>query len=213
MLFFCDEAQDFGRIELQFIIGLSEYLNYDLTPLSNLDQGIPVVFAGDAFQTVNPTGFRKAEVKDLFYTILNSKLDNNQYKPIYNYRSSQAIVNLSNSIQFFRKEKLNISGNPQKTKRYQETNDVYLDKFISIENIIENEDYYLQQLMYKTFIIPVDRFSKEDFINDHIFLKNYIDSSFKNTKEDTNYDLVRTAVEAKGVDYPQVVVYGFGDYF
>ncbi len=211
---FCDEAQDFGRIELQFIVNLSEYLQYNLDSLiSGGIQGVPIVFAGDPFQTVNPTGFRKAEVKDLFFIELKTRLDENQYKPTYNYRSSQAIVNLSNSIQFFRKERFSIKGKPQKTKRPQETGGEYLDKFISFEVLSDQVDHYIEQLKYKTIIIPIDSGNKDEYIQKDEFLRRFIaQHAIKEFSESNNDSIIRTAVEAKGVDYPQVIVHGFGKY-
>jgi hypothetical protein len=210
---FCDEAQDFGRIELQFIVNLSEYVQYNLSLLQLINQGVPVVFAGDPFQTVNPTGFRKAEVKDLFYKELNADLNKNQYKPTYNYRSSQAIVNLSNAIQFLRKQKFDIQGTPQKTKRPQAMADEYLDKFISFETLSTQTEHYIEELKYKTIIVPVDSDNKEKYISNNLFLNQFIQHhSIEEYKGSKNDDLVRTSVEAKGVDYPQVVVHGFGKY-
>lgn len=211
---FCDEAQDFSPIELQFILGLSNYLQYDWSKLKYINQGIPVVFAGDPFQTVNPTGFRKANVKDLFFYNLDKKLNENEYKPVYNYRSSQAIVNLSNAIQYFRDKQFGISiGKPQQTRRPQQTSDEYLDKFISFDALSENIDDYVNQLEYKTIIIPVNRNEKEEYVGKNEFLYKFTDHH-KNKSIDyqNGIDLLRSPVEAKGVDYPQVVIYGFGEY-
>ncbi len=104
---FCDEAQDYSRVEIQLLVKLSEFLKYDLT---NIDK-IPVVFAGDPFQTVNPTGFSLNSFKNLLNNELIAKLKLPKreiaYPLEYNYRSSGEIVNIANVIQFYRKNHLN----------------------------------------------------------------------------------------------------------
>jgi hypothetical protein len=52
---FCDETQDFTRIELEIIYRLSIYSERKMP--SNLISKIPFAFAGDELQTLNPTGF------------------------------------------------------------------------------------------------------------------------------------------------------------
>ena len=109
----CDEAQDFCRVELRFILKLSEYLDYDL---SNLSQ-IPIVFAGDPNQTVNPTGFREREMTEMLHTELkelaqfNYKNEESVYNPKYNYRSKQPVVTLANFIQYYRKKQFDVREN------------------------------------------------------------------------------------------------------
>ena len=61
---FCDEAQDFTRIELNAILNLSLFSHrkihsYEVSQL-------PFAFAGDPFQTLNPTGFRWEAIKNSF---------------------------------------------------------------------------------------------------------------------------------------------------
>ncbi len=197
---FCDEAQDFSRVELRFILSQSEYLQYDLSDTKQ----VPVVFAGDALQTVNPTGFRSAEVKDMLYQelkeIANFNLDTNniEYSPNYNYRSSQPIVNIANAIQFYRKKNFYADiKRPQKAKRPEIGKDNHLNIFLSFDEIANNSDLY-RKLEFKTFLVPTNSDEKEDYVNRHPFLKEF-----------TN---VKTAVEAKGIDYEQVVLFGFGNY-
>src|SRR5690606_6133339 len=63
---FCDEAQDFTKVELEFINSISLYNDYNL---ENVIQ-YPIVFAGDALQTVNPTGFKSQVLTSMIYKSL-----------------------------------------------------------------------------------------------------------------------------------------------
>lgn len=203
----CDEAQDFCRVELRFILKLSEYLKYDL---SHVDQ-IPIIFAGDPNQTVNPTGFREREMTEMLHTELKSLANfeyNNEdsvYNPKYNYRSKQPVVTLANFIQYYRKKNLGIRlVKPQIPKRPTDINDSISNLFFSDIEIVEDikllEDL-LYKIQYKIFIVPVDTVEKNDFKANNLLLKSVEDAEIK------------TSVEAKGAEYSQVVLYGFGEYF
>lgn len=199
---FCDEAQDFSRVELRFILYISEYMQYDL---SNAP-GVPIVFAGDALQTVRPTGFRYSEVTDMLYEELKEiagfdlKTNSMSYNPTYNYRSSQQIVNIANAVQYFRKNKFKDSiESPQRAKMSEDSEDSCLNVFLSYEDVID-EVSLAKKLQYKSFIIPVNIDEKEDYVKKYPFLQQF---------EST----IKTSIEAKGIDYKEVVLYGFGEYF
>ncbi|MFW5666598.1 MAG: hypothetical protein ACOC2Z_13835 [Coleofasciculus sp.] len=105
---FCDEAQDFTRLELQLIMRLSLFSQYHLgyQPIPSL----PFAFAGDPFQTLNPTGFHWSSTQAAFdaevITALDPadqlKLTVNFQELSYNYRSNQSIVQFTNLIQLWR---------------------------------------------------------------------------------------------------------------
>jgi len=202
----CDEAQDFCRVELHFILNLSEYLQYDL---KNIEQ-IPVLFAGDPNQTVNPTGFREDEMTSLLYTELkNAQFEydqnNNVYSPILNYRSSHSIVSLANFIQYYRMKNFGIKQKqPQEAKRPLSSNNIESNIFLNYKDIEENlelkKDLKLK-LKYKIFIVPVDSREKNNFIKNSTLLCDIDEAE------------VKTSIEAKGAEYKQVVLYGFGEYF
>ena len=106
---FCDEAQDFTRLELELLLRLN--LFSDRTLSSNLVSRIPFAFAGDQFQTLNPTGFRwdaiKASFVEKFILELDpaersSRTDLNYRELKYNYRSTDKIVRFSNYVQAMR---------------------------------------------------------------------------------------------------------------
>jgi len=201
----CDEAQDFCRVELRFILRLSKYLEYDL---SKTDQ-VPIVFAGDPNQTVNPTGFRQGEMTSMLYEELqeiakfNNQIQN--YNPSFNYRSAQPVVSLANFVQYHRMKNLGIiQVKPQEAKRPNIDNDKTFNVFLnynSIETNLELKIDLIKKLKHKIFIIPVNSQEKEEYIKKHNLLSLIDDVE------------VKTSVEAKGAEYEQVVLFGFGEYF
>ncbi|RLA79677.1 MAG: hypothetical protein DRG78_12485, partial [Epsilonproteobacteria bacterium] len=200
----CDESQDFCKVELHFILSMSEYLKYDL---SNISQ-VPVVFAGDPNQTVNPTGFRQDEMTSLLYSQLEEigfeyNKESNLYNPSLNYRSAQPVVALANFIQYYRVKELGIKQKkPQEAKSPIDNIDFNIS--LNYEDIKENiklRDDLIKKLKYKIFIVPVDYQEKDNYIQNSNLL-----SKIKNIE-------VKTSVEAKGAEYKQVVLYGFGEYF
>jgi len=202
----CDEAQDFCRVELQFILKMSQYLKYDL---SNILQ-VPIIFAGDPNQTVNPTGFRQDEMTSLLYSELQKigfkyNKDSNLYNPSINYRSSYPIVSLANFIQYYRMKKLGIKQKkPQEAKRPISDKNRNFNIFLNYEDVNSNidlKDDLIKKLEYKIFIVPIDTQEKSDYISNSKLL-SMIDKLE-----------VKTSVEAKGAEYNQVVLYGFGEYF
>lgn len=199
---FCDESQDFSKVELEFIISLSLYSGYNLSDV----QQFPIVFAGDALQTVNPTGFRSEVLTSMIFKSLTDPLVGfklNQkdlvFTPEYNYRSSPTIVTISNVIQNWRKfdlkEDIKDFQKPKRKDKYANQN---LNTFVVIESF--STDVELQQkIEYKTIIVPVNTEEIDQFKDKHPVLKN-----FKN---------IISSVDAKGLDFSEVVIYGFGDLF
>ncbi len=198
---FCDEAQDFTKIELEFINSISLYNNYNL---SNVNQ-YPIVFAGDALQTVNPTGFKSQVLTSMIYKSLTDpkigfKLDSSDltFTPKFNYRSSKSIVNLSNAIQNWRKIMLNEEITDfQKSKRNNDYINQNLVIFLDIEDFI-NSTEIRNKVEFKTIIVPVNNSEIDDYKVKYPILQN-----FKN---------IISPIDAKGLDFSEVVIFGFGDY-
>ena len=100
---FCDEAQDFTRIELEALLRLSIFSNRELNP--HEINRVPFAFAGDPFQTLNPTGFRWDAIKTAYVSKFIHSLDTNRgtkydlnYRELsFNYRSTENIVRLCNT--------------------------------------------------------------------------------------------------------------------
>src|SRR5207237_556886 len=107
---FCDESQDFTRVEFEIIHRMSLFARRLITP--EHANRVPIVFAGDPFQTLNPTGFRweaiKAALIEKIVLSLNplrakgGRPDLNYRELSYNYRSTEHIVKLCNTIQALR---------------------------------------------------------------------------------------------------------------
>lgn len=198
---FCDEAQDFSRVELKFIMKLSSYAKYNLT---NVEQ-FPIVFAGDALQTVNPTGFRSEALTSMIYNELTDsktgyKLDATilEFTPTFNYRSSQAIVNVANSIQNFRKQEFSANiKRPQSSKRPVIFENEHLNVFVDFE-IFKKDEKLQDKIEYKTIIVPVNYDEIENYKQSNPVLKKF--------------ENIISAVDAKGLDFSEVVIYGFGSY-
>lgn len=199
---FCDESQDFSKVELEFIISLSLYSGYNLEDILQF----PIVFAGDALQTVNPTGFRSEVLTSMIYKSLTNPLVGfklNQkdlvFTPEYNYRSSPTIVTISNVVQNWRKidlkEDIKDFQKPKRKNNYANQN---LNVFVDLDTF--NTDVELQQkIEYKTIIVPVNNEEIELYKEKFPILK-----SFKN---------IISSIDAKGLDFSEVVIFGFGDFF
>src|SRR5262249_48449211 len=106
---FCDEAQDFTRLELRLLLRLSLLSLYDLGRRTHIS--LPFVVAGDPFQPLNPTGFRWKSLESGFHEEIISPLDpaarlsvEVRHKSLeWNYRSQPDIVKLTNVILLWRR--------------------------------------------------------------------------------------------------------------
>ena len=113
---FCDEAQDFTTVELEIIQQLSVYSKREIP--SYLVKHVPFAFAGDPFQTLNPTGFNWSAMQSSFHENIVQQLDPNGAAKLefnfqelaFNYRSSEHIVKLANLVQLLRAVLLDIKG-------------------------------------------------------------------------------------------------------
>lgn len=199
-LMICDEAQDFCKLELNFMINCCNLMEYDLSTVKK----IPIVFAGDASQTVNPTGFRGAEVTSMMYNALEKarfktlSTSNSNYTSKFNYRSTEQIVNLANLTQSYRENnKLIDSYERQESKRF--TKETGLNVFLTINDILESSEI-LHKLKYKKVIVPVDSETKKEFVDSRLI--------------DGNPDIdIRSSSEVKGDEFEQVIIYNFGEYY
>jgi hypothetical protein len=203
---FCDEAQDFSRIELRLIIQASEYTKYDLSAAEH----IPIVFAGDALQTVNPTGFSEVRLHQMYYDALkeagfNYQKEISTYVPEYNYRSVESIVRLANIVQNYRKENLKEASIKQIAKRTGSTIQI---PFLHSKQWISRPEVrklYELKFRYKSFIVPVDLDEDDRFIREEDLLQLSEDNS--------RFADIKSSIDAKGAEYSQVVLFGFGDHY
>jgi len=105
-LIMVDEAQDFTRVEFQLLLNLLYWTQFRLS--KEEWRRVPLIFAGDPFQTINPTGFRWAYVKDIFNEAIQEsglsflRLQTQDLK--LNYRATQPLVCLANAILAWRQD-------------------------------------------------------------------------------------------------------------
>ncbi|MFN7119870.1 MAG: 3'-5' exonuclease, partial [Saprospiraceae bacterium] len=203
---FCDEAQDFTKIEIEYLLRLSIFTKYNLSHYSN----IPFSFAGDPYQTINPTGFRWETLKTIFndrFEKLNPKGLSIRFEPLsQNYRSKPAIIKFTNLIQGFRYSFLKIHElRPQSA--WQKMEGVSPCIFILNQDITAEN---LKGVAEKTIIlIPTDADENKEYEyveNDEI-LKHFIQ-----LPEDKNTPIsnVMSASTSKGLEFDRVVLYNFG---
>ncbi len=194
----CDESQDFTRAEINFIINLFKYLKYDLFGVDIT----PIAFAGDPYQSINPTGFSFDRLKESFYSEFekyNFKIPLNTNELTINFRSIEQIVNLANFVQLLRRSLLNINGlKPQKFVKHGDISNTpifwELGKKINLEQI--------KELDWDIILVPDDIFHE---INNDEYLKTFV----KNDKV-TN---IFKVFDFKGDERENIFLYKFGHYF
>ncbi|MDJ1182627.1 hypothetical protein [Roseofilum casamattae] len=206
---FCDESQDFTHLELQLILRLSVFSKYDLGyhPLKNL----PFVFAGDPFQTLNPTGFRWESFKAAFYQEVIEKLDPKRQLKLEmnfqdlecNYRSYSPIVKFNNLIQFWRY--VLFKHHNLKAQRVWKQGNVLPEKFILDDNLSAET---LQEYIRNTIIIvPCEEGEERDYVKRDNVLSRVLEPSVAGEPPKN----VLSAIAAKGLEFKRVVLYKFGE--
>ena len=211
---FCDEAQDFTSLELRLIMQLSIFSHCDLYPPVWC---LPFAFAGDPFQTLNPTGFRWESVKATFFDQVIAALDPTRqlnlsmtfYELESNYRSSPSIVKVTNLIHLWRHILFKIQ-----ELRPQESWQSYMEsptpqKFIFEQNNFSAES--LKQHIQKSpiFIVPCEAGGELDYIR----LDEFLSPLFPDATEEHPPKNILSAIQAKGLEFPLVILYKFGDQF
>jgi tetratricopeptide (TPR) repeat protein len=204
---FCDESQDFTSVELQAILRLSVFSHRKLG--QHEVERVPFVFAGDPFQTLNPTGFRwettKASYFKNFVLSLNpwgdpeTSLNYNELS--HNYRSSKSIVGFSNLIQARRARLFDLK--QVKPQKLWSDEDNPLPVFwFAREDVAFWSEFSRQKDL--EVIVPSAEGEEVDYVNRDDELKSRVV-----VKGDTPSN-VWSAARAKGLEFPRVVVYGFG---
>jgi tetratricopeptide (TPR) repeat protein len=216
---FCDEAQDFTRLELQLIMRLSVFSRYHLgyQPLNSL----PFAFAGDPFQTLNPAGFHWSSVQAVFDAEVITALDpSEQLKLVvnfqelaYNYRSSPPIVKLTNLIQFWRRVLFDIAELQPQTA-WQQGNFPQPQKFIVGETIAAEE---LKNYIKDTIIIvPCEEGEEVAYVQSDPLLGEIYSQEVRLPDSGIraiDYGLIKnvlSAIAAKGLEFKRVILYKFG---
>lgn len=208
---FCDEAQDFTRLELELILRLCLFSGRSIAPQQI--GCIPLVFAGDPFQTLNPTGFRweatKAAFVEKFVLSLDpnrrSGMDDLNYRELtYNYRSSRNIVLFSNLTQALRCRLFDLRQVSPQEPWAAEASSPPVVWFDSGDGTFWER---LRKERGVTIIVPCGEGEEQDFVQKH--LSKWIRLDDKGIPVDVN---VFSAGRAKGLEFDRVAVFGFGDH-
>ncbi|MEG4241718.1 DUF2075 domain-containing protein [Microcoleus sp. MON2_D6] len=208
---FCDESQDFTRLELRLIMQLSVFSQYDFG--YHRPASLPCAFAGDPFQTLNPTGFRWDSVSASFYNEVIMTLDpagelnlGMNFKDLkVNYRSSASIVRVTNLIQLWRRLRFDLTELKPQTP-WQKDSASKPQKFIQEPELLTAE---LKRYIEKRpiFIVPCEAGGEIEYIqNDPVLVK-----LFPQVTEGKTPENVYSAIKAKGLEFPLVILYKFGD--
>lgn len=207
---FCDEAQDFTRLELKLIMRLSVFSRYNLAQETIFS--LPFAFAGDPLQTLNPTGFRWSGFKAAFHEEILSALINvpTLYLRIelqqlnYNYRSVAPIVKVNNLIQIWRKLLCDFSDlEPQQARKDQ---GLIPQKFIINHDSNLNLQPLLEIIKDNIILIPCDEGEEQDFIQQDDLLNHLL---AEQVAPGIPWNIL-SAITAKGLEFKQVILYKFG---
>jgi tetratricopeptide (TPR) repeat protein len=204
---FCDEAQDFTRLELQLVMRLSIFSQYSLAYQGV--KNLPFAFARDPGQTLNPTGFRWSSTQAVFYDTIVATLDpmRQSIRPsfrelLYNYRSTPQIVRFTNLIQMWRGILFGLNelqpqqcwqrGNFPDVRKYLIEQSTPLD---TLKSLVENT----------IIIIPCEEGQEVEYIQKDSTLSQIFPADAKPVKN------VLSTVSAKGLEFRRVILYKFGE--
>lgn len=208
---FCDESQDFTPVELSFLLRLSIYSHRKIQP--HEVKLVPFVFAGDQFQTLNPTGFRWEAIKASYVERIAMGLDSSlleeqrkvslNYQELrYNYRSSSEIVGFCNLIQALRARVFDLASEirPQQSWANENTSPVVVTS-------ADRDDLWESVRKYQVkVIVPCGEDEEEDYIRKDPVLSKQV----RFDKQTGGTDItVLSAASAKGLEFSHVMVYGF----
>ncbi len=203
---FCDEAQDFTKIETDLILKLSVHSKYNLSTREE-DAEIPIAFAGDPNQTINPTGFRWGSTQEIFNDSFKECLSTfagfqpNELRT--NYRSREGIVKFANTIQYIRHHLLS---DGRQHFALQEAWDSEQSagntegeslNYVAFYSIDRDRDKILNG-MKKAIIITAD---EGEYKMDHV----QSDPDLKDVDPSKLY----TAITAKGLEFKATILYKF----
>jgi len=204
----CDEVQDFSRVELAVIFGSMVWNQYDLSELPQLR--LPVILAGDAHQTVNPTCFRWARVRGDAAKALVGHLPHMPVPAVdsleltYNYRNAHAIALLCNAVQALRQETLGVEGKLQKPWQVA---DRLPNQRVRRLLITPQSQKLVEQLHEGSVWLVAPETADPENENARQFWEQL---GFRLTRHQANVD---TPVTVKGLEQEFVAVIGFGELF
>lgn len=224
-LIVCDEAQDFTRNEINLLLQLSVFSdNYDLEDYTS----VPFAFAGDPYQTINPTGFRWESLKSMFDDMFGKLFrmydhSMNEQPLLENYRSRPSIIQFANLIQLYRVALLSAALKPQELRSERTLNDLSRGMKPSLFKIGDNIDLseLKDSIKNTTIIVPCEggTVSEREYAKRHDFLKAFIeipiekDENGESKPDDRQPPIpnLYSAAAIKGLERDKVIIFGFGE--
>lgn len=208
-MIFCDEAQDFTHLELMYIYSLSSFSRVRVEGYEI--KQVPFAFAGDPFQTLNPTGFRWEATKARFVETVVRALDPEERSGIedmnyreltHNYRCSPAITGICNSIQALRAALFGIRDvRPQRTWQVEGESGLAAYYDVAERDVREQ----LRREKDIMVIVPCEAGEEEEYVaNDEVLRE------LAGGENGRMAGVALSAARVKGLEANRVVVYGFG---
>lgn len=207
---FCDEAQDLTRLELQVLLRLSHLAHYELPDDDGLS--LPFAFAGDPFQTLNPTGFRWASLEAMLHESVRVLVPKGRRVPVkftpktleYNYRSTPPVAQASNLLQLarhvlFNERDLAAQKTWHRGESFPEPNFRILG-----EDLDECE--FARCTGNTIILVPEEPGREADFVRSDDVLRSFIVLDPENPPKN-----VLSPASAKGLEFNRVVLYKFGE--
>ena len=203
----CDESQDFTSIELEFILQLSVFSKRRLAPQELVR--VPFIFAGDPLQTLNPTGFRweniQADFYDKFVAVLDpderSKVEINYEELQFNYRSNSGIVKFCNLLQLLRLCLVGGQNISAQTSWWLE--DPVQVIWFDVNDLKTQQEIKQNPEIVK--IINCDLGDETYYVQQDSVLRNM------ESYEENIYQNILSPTRSKGLEFPRVILYCFGD--
>jgi len=204
----CDEAQDFTRRELRFLIRACSLTRFDLWTRYSAVR-LPFVLAGDPLQTISPTGFRWEQFTSAMFEEVEALAGDRTARPqfeelSFNYRSSAEIVHVVNALQQLRSDWLGLTRIEPQRPWSERGGSALPRKFLIGAGITQEQFESLSK--DSVIIVPCEESGEIDFVKNDPILKNlYPDAS----ETVPPYNLFSPS-SAKGLEFSNVIVYGFG---
>jgi len=169
---------------------------------------VPLAFAGDPFQTLNPTGFDWGSLQANYHEKIVSGLDKssmgklefNYQELSYNYRSGKFIVGLCNLLQLLRGILFDA-----KDLRPQHT---WFDADSSMPAFFDVQDPLCEQKLRDqtelVIILPCQEGEEEEYVRQDKFLQGLATS-------EVDIRNFLSPMRSKGLEFSRVVLYKFGN--
>jgi hypothetical protein len=208
----CDEVQDLTRVELASLLAALDWTRYDLAELARQYQSLPlpIILAGDAHQTINPSCFRWQRVSADLAQALVEHLPHLQRPSItrlelaYNYRNARSIAQLCNAIQRLREHTLGSSSPLQQLWRLRDDQQNQRVRYVLLRGEPNDLEYLLNEGVLA--IGPIE--DDPNLQGGRDFWK-----AFGFSEPPANYRNYVTPAEIKGLEQDHVAVVGFGVLF